>query len=178
VAPLYRALRKAEEDAKYEPGAADFYYGEMEMRRHAQGTPWIEKRLLWMYWLVAGYGLRASRALLTLLVVLVAATAILAAVGFPAPTRPANTPITGTITGGPAVEHLRLDAPPAPPPTAKRSFVARCGTAWWIALEAAVFRSPDQSLTPAGRHVETVVRFFGPVLLGLALLSVRGRVKR
>jgi hypothetical protein len=26
--------------------------------------------------------------------------------------------------------------------------------------------------------VQTVVRFFGPLLLGLALLSVRGRVKR
>ncbi len=178
TAPLYRALRKAEEDAKYEPGAADFYYGEMEMRRHARGTPWIEKRLLWAYWLVAGYGLRASRALLALLVVLIAATATLAAVGFPAPTRPANAPITGTITGGPTVQHLRLDPPPAPPPTPTRSFVARCGTAWWIALEAAVFRSPDQTLTPAGRHVQTVVRFFGPVLLGLALLSVRGRVKR
>ena len=28
---LYRQLRKAQEDAKNEPGAADFYYGEMEM---------------------------------------------------------------------------------------------------------------------------------------------------
>ena len=167
MAPRYRALRKAEEDAKYEPGAADFYYGEMEMRRHAHGIPWAEKWLLWLYWLVAGYGLRASRALLTLLVVLVAATAILAAVGFPAPTQLANAPITGTITGGPTVQHLRLNPPRAPTPTTKRSFVARCGTAWWIALEAAVFRSPDQTLTPAGRHVQTVVRFFGPVLLGL-----------
>ena len=34
VAVLYRALRKSREDAKDEPGAADFYYGEMEMRRH------------------------------------------------------------------------------------------------------------------------------------------------
>jgi uncharacterized protein YjbI with pentapeptide repeats len=178
VAPLYRSLRKAEEDAKHEPGAADFYYGEMEMRRHARGTPWVEKRLLWAYWLVAGYGLRASRALLALLVVLVAATAIIAAVGFPTPAQPANAPVTGTITGGPAVQHLRLDPAPTPPPEPQRSFLARCGTAWWIALEAAAFRSPDQSLTPAGRHVQTVVRFFGPLLLGLALLSVRGRVKR
>ena len=30
---LYRALRKGREDVKDEPGAADFYYGEMEMRR-------------------------------------------------------------------------------------------------------------------------------------------------
>jgi hypothetical protein len=178
VAPLYRALRKAEEDAKYEPGAADFYYGEMEMRRHAVGTPWIEKRLLWAYWLVAGYGLRASRALLTLLVVLLAATATLAAVAFPTPTRPASAPITGTITGASTVQHIRLDPSPAPPAGQKQSFMGRCGTAWWIALEAAAFRTPDQTLTPAGRHVQTVVRFFGPVLLGLALLSVRGRVKR
>jgi hypothetical protein len=178
VAPLYRALRKAEEDAKYEPGAADFYYGEMEMRRHAHTTTWVEKWLLWAYWLVAGYGLRASRALLTLLVVLAAATALLAWVGFPTPLPPANPPITGTITGGPTVQHVRLDPSPAPPRPPTRSFVARCGTAWWVAVEAAVFRSPDQTLTPAGRHVQTVVRFFGPVLLGLALLSVRGRVKR
>jgi hypothetical protein len=32
IAGLYRALRKGREDARDEPGAADFYYGEMEMR--------------------------------------------------------------------------------------------------------------------------------------------------
>jgi hypothetical protein len=44
AAAAYRALRKSREDNKDEPGAADFYYGEMEMRRHANagdppGTP-------------------------------------------------------------------------------------------------------------------------------------------
>ena len=34
LAAVYRELRKGREDAKDEPGAADFYYGEMEMRRH------------------------------------------------------------------------------------------------------------------------------------------------
>jgi len=33
LAAIYRALRKGREDTKDEPGAADFYYGEMEMRR-------------------------------------------------------------------------------------------------------------------------------------------------
>jgi hypothetical protein len=33
LAALYRELRKGREDAKDEPGAADFYYGECEMRR-------------------------------------------------------------------------------------------------------------------------------------------------
>jgi hypothetical protein len=37
IAELYRAFRKGGEDAKDEPDAADFYYGEMEMRRHADG---------------------------------------------------------------------------------------------------------------------------------------------
>src|SRR5215212_4945182 len=36
IAGIYRALRKGREDNKDEPGAADFYYGEMEMRRHAK----------------------------------------------------------------------------------------------------------------------------------------------
>jgi hypothetical protein len=31
---VYRALCKAFEDSKNEPGAANFYYGGMEMRRH------------------------------------------------------------------------------------------------------------------------------------------------
>ena len=39
IAGLYRALRKGREDAKDEPGAADFYYGEMEMRRLARPRP-------------------------------------------------------------------------------------------------------------------------------------------
>jgi hypothetical protein len=34
LALVYRALRKALEDGANAPGAADFYYGEMEMRRH------------------------------------------------------------------------------------------------------------------------------------------------
>jgi uncharacterized protein YjbI with pentapeptide repeats len=39
LAALYRSLRKAQEDSKNEPGAADFYYGEMEMRRRDRHTP-------------------------------------------------------------------------------------------------------------------------------------------
>lgn len=39
LASSYRQLRKGFEDGKNEPGAADFYYGEMEMRRHDPDTP-------------------------------------------------------------------------------------------------------------------------------------------
>jgi hypothetical protein len=39
---IYRSLRKSLEDAKNEPGAADFYYGEMEARRRSTATPQVE----------------------------------------------------------------------------------------------------------------------------------------
>ena len=87
VATLYRALRKGREDDKDAPGAGDLYYGEMEMRRQkekvATGVAGFgvrhpsttERWILVAYWLLSGYGLRASRALLALLV-LVAALAV------------------------------------------------------------------------------------------------------
>jgi uncharacterized protein YjbI with pentapeptide repeats len=77
IAPLYRALRKGREDSKDEPGAADFYYGEMEMRRKATTTSAPERFILSLYWLVSGYGLRASRALAALLVTVVLFAALL-----------------------------------------------------------------------------------------------------
>jgi uncharacterized protein YjbI with pentapeptide repeats len=70
IADLYRQLRKAQEDSKNEPGAADFYFGEMEMRRHSSVTPWSERVILHLYWLVSGYGLRALRALATLAILI------------------------------------------------------------------------------------------------------------
>jgi hypothetical protein len=60
LAETYRALRRGRELAKDSPGAGDFYYGEMEMRRRC--APRVDRVLLFAYWLVSGYGLRASRA--------------------------------------------------------------------------------------------------------------------
>ncbi|MGW3464489.1 hypothetical protein ACWDE9_35090, partial [Streptomyces olivaceoviridis] len=49
-------LRKAFEDGRNEPGAADFYYGECEMRRHdTTGTTKSERRLPWGCWLLSDY---------------------------------------------------------------------------------------------------------------------------
>jgi uncharacterized protein YjbI with pentapeptide repeats len=75
VADVYRSLRKGREDNKDEPGSADFYFGEMEMRR--RGSAGFERAILTLYWLVSGYGLRASRAVAAL-----AITVALFAVGF------------------------------------------------------------------------------------------------
>lgn len=83
IATIYRALRKAREDGKDEAGAGDLYYGEMEMRRlgATSGNPG-ERALLTAYWLVSGYGLRASRALGWLAVVLTFGAALLDWFGF------------------------------------------------------------------------------------------------
>jgi len=63
LAAIYRALRRGLEDQKNAPGASDFYYGEMEMRRLSRASL-ADRLVLWLYWLVSGYGLRASRALI------------------------------------------------------------------------------------------------------------------
>jgi len=147
TAALYRALRKGREDSKDEPGAADFYYGEMEMRRHDSTKPMAERFVLFLYWLFSGYALRASRALAWLFGVLAVATLLLAAQGLEQP-------------------------------AARWSFPARLGTAALVAVEGAVFRASEQQLTYVGRLVQAALRFAGPILLGLAVLSIRGRVKR
>jgi hypothetical protein len=84
LAILYRALRKANEDSKNEPGAADFYYGEMEMRRLDNANSWSERIILTLYWLVSGYGLRALRALTLLALALVGSSLAFQHIGFAA----------------------------------------------------------------------------------------------
>ncbi|MEU8489496.1 hypothetical protein [Streptomyces sp. NPDC048641] len=98
LAPVYRALRKAFEDGKHEPGAADFYYGEMEMRRHADDIPRSERGLLTAYWALSGYGMRASRALAWLGTAMLVTIVLLMGLGLPkdAPEQAA----TGTVPAG------------------------------------------------------------------------------
>ena len=95
IAALYRALRKSREEDKDEAGAADLYYGEMEMRRHHAGTVVHHGRVralsdlvvLTLYWAGSGYGLRASRSLATLALTIAIASVGLRFFGFkPDPT--------------------------------------------------------------------------------------------
>jgi uncharacterized protein YjbI with pentapeptide repeats len=150
IAGLYRMLRKGREDSKDEPGAADFYYGEMEMRRHAHrgratgaSRGRVERGVLTAYWLVSGYGLRAWRALAWLLVILLTASAALRAVGFTDPHQSWSSALLYTVG---AVTRL--------------------------------VNPPDGLLTEPGQAIRLVVGLLGPILLALALLALRGRVKR
>jgi hypothetical protein len=59
IALLYRALRKSMEDRKDQPGAADFYYG--EMRRHSARRLSGEALLLSLFWASSGRRCRPRR---------------------------------------------------------------------------------------------------------------------
>jgi hypothetical protein len=146
LASLYRALRKSQEDNRNEPGAADFYYGEMEMRRKASSTPVAEKLILAVYWAISGYGLRALRVVACLMGVVLAVATLLQGAGF---------------NGGDPVFRDALI---------------------YAALSTLSLESRNRALTEHiswfGEVLRIVVRLTGPVLVGLALLAVRNRVKR
>ena len=76
VAAAYRALRKGAEEANDALTASDFYFGEMEMRRFDERSA-----LLWLYWLVSGYGTRWLRSASAYLIAVAIAVAILLLAG-------------------------------------------------------------------------------------------------
>ncbi|MEU9998134.1 pentapeptide repeat-containing protein [Streptomyces sp. NPDC050848] len=177
VAALYRQLRKAFEDGKNEPGAADFYYGECEMRRHDHtGTPKTERRLLWAYWLLSGYGLRASRALGWLAAAMLTTILLLMAFGLPASSPKQKA--TGTIPPGGGEVIFTIDKQDPKNPTGDRFTSKRFDKALSVTLNSVVFRSSGQDLTTAGTYIEMTSRILEPALLALAVLAIRGRIKR
>ena len=152
IAGLYRQLRQGLEAANNAPGAADFYYGEMEMRRSA--ATGIERPLLALYCLVAGYGTRASRALATCLAVLTGSTALL--------------------RFGP--RSLRSPCSGAACPDWSdywETFVFL--TRWSVSL----LPTPEvQGLSTMGQAVLIVVRLLVPLLVALTVIAVRSRIQR
>jgi uncharacterized protein YjbI with pentapeptide repeats len=145
----YRALRKGREDSTDAPGAGDFYYGEMEMRRHSGATgrrSRAERLIVALYWLVSGYGLRAWRAIACLTFTILLGGLLLDSFGFH-PDRSLGHSVLFSLES--TITLLR--APPATPPA---------------------------NLTPGGEIVQISLRLLGPLFFGLALLAVRGRVKR
>jgi hypothetical protein len=174
---VYRQLRKSFEDAKDEPGAADFYYGEMEMRRNDVKRPRVERALLVGYWAMSGYGLRASRALSWLLLAMT--TTVLAMMLWGLPQHDPEPSSTGSLTG----QSIRLvtnepDSENPIGPLHERLTTKRFEKGLRVVMNSVIFRSSAQNLTTAGTYTEMASRLTEPVLLGLAVLAVRGRVKR
>jgi hypothetical protein len=180
LAALYRSLRKALEDGKNEAGAGDFYFGEQEARRRAVGTSPVERAVLWAYWLISGYGQRASRAVTALVGVVAVLAVVLITCGLPAagPTSQSTTVTRVTPGGGQETITTSTDVAPQLPPGNARWTLDRVDTSVRIALGAVVFRDAGQKLTTAGTWTVMVARFVGPILLALAVLAIRARVKR
>ncbi|MGW9453072.1 hypothetical protein [Streptomyces sp. NPDC055632] len=63
-------------------------------------------------------------------------------------------------------------------PTGERFTGRRFEKALNITLKSVVFRSNGEDLTTAGTYIEMASRLFEPALLALAVLAVRGRIKR
>ncbi|WP_327667980.1 MULTISPECIES: pentapeptide repeat-containing protein [unclassified Streptomyces] len=175
--PVYRQLRKAVEDGKNEPGAADFYYGEMEMRRHGRaGVSRAERGLVHGYWVLSGYGLRASRALGWLVAAMLVSIVLL--MGFGLPKNVPQQEVSGTVPPGGGRITFEIDTVEPQNPTGHRFTGDRFERALNVTLNSVVFRSSGQDLTTAGIYVEMASRVMEPILLGLAVLAVRNRLKR
>ena len=145
LAALYRELRKGREDAKDEPGAADFYYGVCEMRRHDPTTFRAERPVLWLYWLVSGYALRAWRAVLARALLIVAGAVILAGIGCKPPVSPQIVRVGASH--GQAVYETK--------DVARLSSREQLPEALAFSAEstASLLRAPDRALTLPGRWV-------------------------
>lgn len=201
IAPVYRYLRKALEDGKDEPGAADFYYGEMEMRRLDQTRPKMERSLIAAYWAISGYGLRASRAVCALMAVMLLSFTLLLIFGIPNKESAVYT--VGSISadfttlaksGQKVPETCRVHQPsecsvvvtigesvdPTAPTSAisERFTAERAGKALEVVSSVSLLNSDEQELTGLGKVIAFASRVLGALLLGLALLAVRNRVKR
>ncbi|MFH8663111.1 pentapeptide repeat-containing protein [Streptomyces afghaniensis] len=177
IAAVYRQLRKAFEDAKNEPGSADFYYGEMEMRRHSHDdTPRVERGLLHAYWLLSGYGLRASRAAGWLIAAMI--TTIVLLMGFGLPQNSPRQEASGTVPAGGGRVTFAIDKDEPQNPTHDRFTGKRFEKALNVTLNSVIFRSSGQDLTTTGTYIEMGSRLLEPALLALAVLAVRGRIKR
>jgi hypothetical protein len=124
------------------------------------------------YWAVSGYGLRASRALITLVVVLIVSALLYTFPAFATVTAPPAqiamiSPTTGVVTYT------------SPPPPAEPRF--------WTALEYSARESisllqvrstPTLDTTAAGTLLDFFLRLAGPVLLAFTVLALRARIKR
>ncbi|MFE6283747.1 pentapeptide repeat-containing protein [Streptomyces sp. NPDC057877] len=177
LAPVYRQLRKALEDGRNEPGAADFYYGEMEMRRHDPESSRGERALLTVYWAVSGYGLRALRTLGWLFLAMTAT--VLAIMLWGLPQNDPKPVSTGSTTGNSIT--LTTDTPEPVNPTgpySRRLSSERFDKGLRVVINSVVFRSSGQQLTTAGTYIEMISRIVEPALLGLAAIAIRSRVKR
>ena len=135
--------RNTRHDKGVDDAALAFPLSARSRQDSTRRVPSGEKAVLSLYWLVSGYGLRASRALVALVVTVAFGALLLDWFGFP--------------------DDMSY------------------GRSLLFALESCIspLRAPSTPpLTPNGQLVTIALGLLGPLFFGLALLALRGRVKR
>jgi uncharacterized protein YjbI with pentapeptide repeats len=137
-----------------------------------ESTSVVERILLYGYWALSGYGLRASRALLTLIAVIFLAAGLYTSSAFaivppPAPQITTIDPVTGAVTYT------------SPQPAAAARFPAALEFSARESVSLLQGRSTQGLSTRGpGTVLDFVLRLAGPVLLALAVVALRARTKR
>lgn len=182
VARVYRRLRKAVESSKDDSGAADFYYGEMLMRRRqrlrdirrgnlaSRLAALADYSLLSIYWGISGFGLRVGRSLGAFALLVGLCAVPLASLGYPV-AMPQFVPF-GTTSDGALIYGLEEPS--------SNGFGDNLDRALRLAAQSSVslLHAPAQQLTPTGEWIVLFLRFCGPIVLGLAILAVRNKLRR
>jgi hypothetical protein len=98
--------------------------------------------------------------------------------GFGLPKDDPEQTATGVVPAGGGRVTFEIGKDDPRNPTGNRFTGERFEKALNVTLNSVVFRSADQDLTTTGTYIEMTSRLTEPVLLGLAVLAVRNRVKR
>ena len=116
-------------------------------------------------------GVRATIAFLVLLLALAVATVLFATVGFGRSQQTVYVPIRSPIVNQP-VAYKQTTVPDGKPGFREAAYYS-------VQSATSLLREPtSEPLTTIGRFTEITLRLLGPLLLGLAVLALRGRVKR
>ncbi|MFC8862449.1 hypothetical protein [[Kitasatospora] papulosa] len=99
-------------------------------------------------------------------------------VGFGLPKDSPKQEAIGTVPPGGGTVTFEIGKADPQNPTGERFTGERFDKAINVTLNSVVFRSSGQDLTTTGTYIEMTSRVTEPVLLGLAVLAVRNRVKR
>lgn len=146
---VYRELKQNYEDRRDYERASDFHYGEKEMRRKNPETSYGLKLLLYVYWLVSGYGERVLLPFVWAVVLWMAC-----AIGYHAwglsPRHQSATPVVISVWD-------YLD----------------------YSLRVMTLLKPEDLIpNGCAKYVNTAESLLGPLLIGLFALTLRQRLKR
>jgi len=174
VEDRYRSIRGALEQGGNGAAGNDFYYAEMQLRRLGRRfssdgfvPPSVQGVVLQAYWLVSGYGLRAWRAVATLLAVLLAAALLYSAGG-----------LAKVVSVDGASSASDGGSPATTAPTTKRPLTLGEGFVVAGQQGLSLRTRPGVELSASADAIGLALRILVPLLLVLAALAVRNRISR